>query len=133
MIKQNRYSDIIFSERGAVITDILRNFEDTMVEAGRRLFEINLLLDTLIREILSTIEGRQFPLEARFPHYGEDGYRLVQPVKITMNEESETISITTDDDEEIPWEELGVSIKDFIANIIVLQLISDSNYELYNQ
>ena len=104
-----------------------------MVETGRKIFEINLILDTLIREILSTVEGRQFPLNAPFPHYGDRGYNLIHPVSIIMNEKSETVSITTIDDVEIPWEELGVSTKDFIANIIVLKMVSDGTFQRLNQ
>jgi hypothetical protein len=109
--------------------EILRRFEETMVETGRKLIDINFLLDELMREVLATVDGKRSPLETDFAHYGEEGHRILHATEAILDVESGSITVATVEGEPVPWEELGVSTKDFIANIIVLRLISDSNYE----
>ncbi len=111
------------------LSEILLRFEETMIEAGRRLFDINLLLDGVMADILGALEGNIVEISADFPHYGADGHRVYHSLRIFINEESGKITIVTEEGTDIPWEELGVSVKDFIANTVVLGLISDAKYE----
>jgi hypothetical protein len=114
---------------GGGIPEILRRFEETMVETGRRLLDINLQLDGLMREILTAVEGNRIPLETDFPHYGAEGHRVLNAAEMVLDRDTGAIAVVTAEGEPVPWEELGVSTKDFIANIIMLRLISDANYE----
>lgn len=115
------------------IPELLRRFEEIMVEAGRKLVDINFLLDQLMREVLTSIEGKKIPLETDFAHYGADGHRVLHAAGANLDVETGSITVATLEGEQVPWEELGVSTKDYIANIIVLRLISDSNYENLRQ
>jgi hypothetical protein len=113
---------------GGGIPEILRRFEETMVETGRKLLDINLLLDELMLSILTAMEGNRVPLETDFPHYGAEGHRVLNAAEMVLDRDNGAIAVITQEGEQVPWEELGVSTKDFIANIIVLRLISDANY-----
>lgn len=114
---------------GGGIPEILRRFEEIMVETGRKLLDINLLLDELMRDLLASVEGNRVPLETDFPHYGAEGHRILVAAEMVLDADTGAIAVATEGGELVPWEELGVSTKDFIANIIVLRLISDANYE----
>lgn len=117
----------------AHIPELLRRFEAAMVETGRKLIDINLLLDGLMKDVLSSIEGNRFPLETDFAHYGNSGHRVLHAIEVVLDAESGTITVHTAEGEPVLWEELGVSTKDYMANIIVLKLISDANFEALRQ
>jgi len=111
------------------LPDMLRRFEEAMVEAGRRLLEINLLLDGVITDILGAVSGNVVEISADFPHYGAGGHRVFHSLRVFIDDGTGKVVVATEEGEDVPWEELGVSVKDYIANTIVLRLISEANYD----
>jgi hypothetical protein len=111
------------------LADKIKKYDDAMVDVGARLFEINMIIDDIIREIaiLSGKDGVRIDMNFPFCEKGE--YVSLMAVRVFFDSDSEQVLIELSDGRQgIAWTDLSLSVKDMLANAVILKLAADTIY-----
>jgi hypothetical protein len=112
----------------------IKKIDDLLIDAGVRLFEINMTLDSMIKDLLFSEKEILFESEMQFPYQKESGYDLYNAKGIYWdNELNSAVILTEDPQDKILWQNLNIAIKDLMANAIVLKLTANSLYLDYKK
>ena len=108
------------------LSNRLRHYEDMMADLGTDMLKINMSLDAIMKDVLSLLPGAHRKIEARLAWNGPNGYEIISVSEVRIPPERGDVELVIDGaPSALPWNELDLSAKDMLLNIVLLALSSD--------
>lgn len=105
----------------------IKKIDDIMVDVGSRLFEINMLLDSAIKDLLNACESDGIEIDMTFPFVNGTTHEILTAERIFNEPVSDQLRIDVRERSGgVAWVELSASAKDMLANAAVLKLAADN-------
>jgi hypothetical protein len=109
--------------------DLMRRYDEMMVNVGNHLFEAECLLNTFMKEMAEIHRDVILDLEMELPE-NESALTIVLK-RISWNDEKRCVELEAKKEESeypICWDNLTITSKNLIADYIHLKLLSDEIY-----